>query len=212
MAELPAPELTEDAAAPAPSRGKGKKGGGILPVLLTAVLVGPMAVGGYMLLSKNAAAKEKALAAYETDPAKLETVSWPLKVHTINLADGDRYARCGLALAFQLDKVDAAHFREVVATVDDEATAIPEAPPSDEKPIKKEPGKEVKTLLYLLATQEDPISDIVIQEVGSRKYDEMLTNQDKLKLKKSLISRLDALLTNSGLTVHDVYFSEFVMQ
>lgn len=212
MAELPAPELTDDAPAPASGGRRKKGGGGILPVLLTAVLVGPMCIGGYMMYTKTAAARDKALAEYESDPSKLETVTWPIETQTINLADGDRYARCGLALAFQLDKVDAAHFREVAATRVENAKALPEAPPSDEKPVKKQPGKEVKTLLYLLATNADQINDAVIQEVGSRKYDELLSNEDKLQLKKSLLARLGKLLTGSDLTLHDIYLSEFVMQ
>ena len=208
MAELPAPELTDAPAAAAPP----KKKGGLLPILLTALVVGPLAVGGFVLYNKAAAAQKLLLAEYEKDPDALETVTWPLEVQTINLADGDRYARCGLSLAFQLDLVDAAHFRSTVAEVTGDDKTMPEPPPADRKPPKKEPGKEVKTLLYLLATQADSIDDVVIQEVGARNYDELLSNEDKATLKKSLITRLDKLLTNSELPVHDIYFSEFVMQ
>lgn len=216
MAEQPVPAPAEAPAAD--GGGPAKKGGGPVPLLLVVILLGQAAMGGFMFMSKrgNAApAKAEAKEADDDDFDDLddgEVVSWPLATKTTNLADGNRYARYSLALAYQLDPTDAARFIEVVAAQHDGAGAPPEGEGHGGKKSKKGPSKKVTKLLYLLSTQASAIDNAILEEISDRKYQDLLSNEDRAKLKKAVMARLDELLTDSRLKMHDIYFSEFVMQ
>ncbi len=190
--------------------------GSLMPLVLAALVFGQLAMAATLMKSKQAAGTTASAVSHgeeeEEEVDDLETAIWPLEAQTINLADGDRYVRVGLSLAFQFDAVDAAHFQHTLMAMSGEEKELPEPPEAEGKPSKKEPGKKVRRLLHLLATQEARLNDAVIRELSARKFSQLLANQDKEILKQALIKRLDEVLTESGTPLHDIYFSEFVMQ
>ncbi|NUQ01219.1 MAG: flagellar basal body-associated FliL family protein [Armatimonadetes bacterium] len=217
MADVPA-EGTE-AAPPAP---KGKKSP-LLAALISAVLVGPLAIGAYTLVAKPKAtdseesktAKDKEVEDEEAEEVEHgELVTLPLATQTVNLADGDRYVRCGMELAFELEEADAEYFRAHRADMTGETEEKPaEGEGHGEKKGKpKEPSKRVQRLVHLLTSHRAEFADTTINELGARKYDQMLKLTERAALKKVLMEHFNQMLTESKLTVHDIYFSEFVMQ
>lgn len=212
MADLATAEVGEETILPDPAPPK-KHRSPLATALLTALLVGPLAVGGFVVYSQLQARQKAALEKWQSHPPVVESVCYTLDTQTVNLADGDRYARVKLALAFELDPIDAAYFRTTVATLTGDDAEQPPPPPSDgPKPPKKEAGKEVQQLVYTLYTQQEKINDIMIGEIGARRYEALLQPADKEALKKVLAERIDEVLTPSKSKVHDIYFSEFVMQ
>ncbi|MCC7491352.1 MAG: flagellar basal body-associated FliL family protein [Fimbriimonadaceae bacterium] len=213
MAENP----SADVAAP-------KKKNPLMAVLLLAVVVGPLAVGGMMMSKKQKAMQAQLEKQYEDDPPEVEVCTWPMPVQTVNLADGNRYARIKLELAFELDPVDAKYFRTEVSALSNPEGAKEggggghgggEAEPAaegDKKAIKKEPGQRVKNLLELLHHHQSELNDLLIDELSGRTFETMLRPNDKRAFKDALVKRFGHLLTEVKMEVHDIYFSEFVMQ
>lgn len=210
MAEMPNPEAVEEQA---PEKKKKGKRSPIALMLMTALFVGPLAVGGFMLWSRQQQTQKKLLAEMANDESLLQEVTFGLEPQTVNLADGDRYARCKVVLSFRLDPIDAAYFQTAADAFTGETKELPEEPERDGPKLpKKEPDKKVQRLVYLLASQTPQLNDALIQTISSRKYEQLLKPADKEQLKKALIKRFDELLTEVEIPVHDIYLSEFVMQ
>ena len=169
-----------------------KKHNPFVMILLTAVVVGPLAVGGFWFMSKRNQDHRRALA--EWQPV-MQEVTYPLDTQTVNLADGDRYARCRLVLAFELDPVDAVYFRTWVLSLDPESKPAAEEEPEVDKSIpKKEPGKEVKQLVQRLSNYQVQLNDALIRELGSKRFEQLLREPDKERAAKALAERFNAIL------------------
>lgn len=228
MAHAVIPEEVAEETQPEPSKPRRSVFSKLLLLLL---ILGPLGGGGYFVVSKRVQA---AAAAAEAGPPPLEEVTFPLQVQTVNLADGDRYARCLAVLAFRLDPVDAAYFRSWVKeyTEDKKPAAEPVASPGA-KPAKKEPGDGVKDLLFRLANYQLQLHDALIRELSSRRYKELLSEADKDRVCEALKKRFESVLNGGdpGATattpmgsgakgeseqehvpIERIYFSEFVMQ
>lgn len=209
MAELPNPEVVEDELGAPPQKPKGRSP--LALILLTALLVGPGGIGGYTLYNRQRQVRAQKLAEYEAQAPRIE-VTFPLETLTVNLADGDRYARLTAVLTFTLDPVDAAYYRTAIATVTGTEPPEIESPEEPAKSPKKQPGPEVKQLVWLLATRQPRLNDLLLSELGRYKYAQLLRPDARETVKQALVKRFDEVLTEAGIPVHDILLSDFVMQ
>ncbi len=94
MAQAPLPEPAAEAPVARMSPPV-KKSSPLPAMLMTAVVVGGLAFGGMYYMNQKRLAKPAVEA-----PPEMEEVTYSLPNQTMNLADGDRHARCAAVLAF----------------------------------------------------------------------------------------------------------------
>ncbi len=216
MAQVPNPEAAAPAAPPPAPPAKGKSP--MVAVIVTALVVFPIAGGLVKFMSKPNAAATKAKEATteeEEEKATGETVTFALATQTVNLAEGDRYVRVKIEMAFDLEPDDAEFFRAKVAALAAEGKEKSggEGGEGEKKSKKKkEPGPKCTRLLHLLSTRSAQLNDALIHELSSRHYDDMLRPKDKQAFKEAIMKRFNEILTEAKVPVHDIYLSEFVMQ
>ncbi len=221
MAEMPGQEALQPQHAVAARPKKSP----LMPLLLVVVVVAPLGVGGYLLSAKQKQMQQELTKAYEEDPPVVEEVTWPMAVQTVNLADGDRYARIKAEVAFELDPVDAEYLRAAAAIEGGDPAAKEggegghgkeakggHGSEAKGKALKTEPGARVKLLAFTLKSQAPRLNDVLIEELSSRNFSSMLRPEDKKAFKRALMKRYNEVLTEVKVEVHDIYFSEFVMQ
>lgn len=217
MAQVPNPEAAAPAAPPPAPPAKGKSP--MVAMIVTALVVFPIAVGAVKFMSKPNAAATKAkevTAEEEEEKTTGETVTFPLTTQTVNLAEGDRYVRVKLEMAFDLEPDDAEHFRTKVAAMSAEGKEKSgeggHGEGEGKKKKKKEPGPKVTRLLHLLTNRSAQLNDALIHELSGRRYEDMLRPKDKQAFKEAIMKRFNEILTEAKVPVHDIYLSEFVMQ
>lgn len=212
MAEAEAAQGAEGAE-PKKKRGKG------MILLLGVVALAALGAAGFLWQQNKARQQADAQAAWDADPV-LETVVYPLQALTVNLAEGDRYIRCQVAIGFELDPLDAHHFRLTMAKIDPDVPPEPEPPPADAKlPPREGPSEAVLALIRLLlsADVQTRMQDSLLLEVSSREFAELQSAEGKEGLKTVLLERFAAIVDDaaggtSPVPMTDIYLREFVMQ
>ena len=216
----------EAPAAPAPAKKKSP-----LPiVIVTALLVGPLAFGAFTM-KQNAAKKKESQAAEWEKKAPKVPASFAMETITVNLADGERYCRFTPVLYFEMDVIDAKFFKEHAASLTPGAGeekksegghggegGKKETP--DKSIPKTEPSKAVNTLVEEIPHCLPELKDSAITLVSSQNFEDLAKLQGKEHLKKELAERfskvfekvLEEAKIETKFEVTQVLFSDFIMQ
>ena len=216
----PANAAVEEAVA-APAAPAAKKRSPMGAVILTALLVGPLAVGLNSVMSSRAKTKQAAIEQWEKT-APLQEVTFPLEPITVNLVDGEKYCRLSPVLVFAFDAVDTAYYKQKLPSMkpgEGNAKSGGEGgeggdkkKPADASIPKKVAGDAVKNFCEELPDLLPALQDATITVVSGRKYDEMLSVADKEKVKASLKEKYDEILAESKVPLKRVLFNEIIVQ
>lgn len=219
---------SEAAAAPAAAPVKKKSP---LPIMIvTALLVGPLAFGLFTFKQNGAKKKEALVEKWEKTAPKVPA-SFALETITVNLADGDRYCRFTPVVYFEFDVVDAKYFKSHAASLTPGAEEGKgggahgggeggEKEEADPTVPKSEPGKAVKLLVEEIPHCLPQMKDSAITLVSSQNFEELSKLQGKEQLKKELAERFSHIVAEvleeakieTKFEVTKVLFSDFIMQ
>ena len=224
MAQEPQGAAEAPAAAPPPAKKKSP-----LPiVIVTALLVGPLAFGAFTM-KQNAAKKKESQAAEWEKKAPKVPASFSMETITVNLADGERYCRFTPVLYFEMDVIDAKFFKEKAASLTPgaeeekkggEGEGKEKKPAADPSIPKTEPSKAVTTLVEEIPHCLPELKDSAITLVSSQNFEDLAKLQGKEHLKKELAERfskvfekvLEEAKIETKFEVTQVLFSDFIMQ
>jgi flagellar basal body-associated protein FliL len=215
----PAQAPAEEAVGPAPAPAAAKKKSPLGMLIVVAGVVGLLGYGGYSYMSMKAKAKELIVKEW-LKTAPLSPVTFALDPVTVNLADGDKYARLAPTLVFDLDVVDGAYFKEKAPVLHPpeggakggEGEGEGKKKKADATVPKKEPGEDVKKLVEALPNCLPRLQDATIEVLGARKFEQLLSVADKEKVKEALTAKFTDILAETKIPVKQVLFAEFIMQ
>lgn len=191
-------------------------------IIATALVVGPLAFGGFTMSQAKKKAHEAVVTKWEKT-APTEIVTLPLEAITVNLSDGERYVRCAPVLGFAFDKIDASYFVKHSAKLRPGAQEESSGGEGGEgKPKvktdptipKKEPSEKIKELIESYPTKLPMLHDAAIHELTMLKFEQLISPREREKVKDSLRDRFTEILSegNPNIAVKCVFFNEFIMQ
>jgi flagellar basal body-associated protein FliL len=220
----PAPAAPAEGAAAPPAAAPAKKKSPIGAMIVTALLVGPLAFGLFTMKQSKAKAQEELVKKREKTAPQFRA-TFEMQPITVNLADGDRYARVAPVLVFEFDTIDCEHFKKKAAELKPGEEGQKKSgegegkeakkPPADPTVPKTKPGEAVQKLLEELPTVMPEMKDAVITVLAGHSFEELLPNKGKqglTEVKEALRAKFTEVLAETKVPVKEVLFADWIMQ